>query len=321
MEKEKIHNPLKQEKKNKILTGTLIALIISVSIILLLSSNRSAVDKERFRIANLAEVDKVVFESNERVELVFNGSRWLVDEDYRADDQLVTVLFATLQQVEAKRKVAASMVDSIARSLRENGVKVSLYRGSNLEGEFIAGGNAAKTEAYFMDSKEEPFVMTIPGYRVYVSGIFELDQKGWRDKRIFNFNWRNFKSLHAQFNGADAQSFQVEDLGNGFDILNTTGTDTTKLNDYLDAVSLLVAKDFIRPGKNKAYDSMLQTTPELTIEISDLGDNKFTLDIYHPLEGDELVAGKLNGSEGVVFDIRQVASILRARQYFMASRP
>ncbi len=41
--------------------------------------------------------------------------------------------------------------------------------------------------------------MNIPGYRVYVSGIFELDESGWREKRVFAFNWQNFQKLDAHF--------------------------------------------------------------------------------------------------------------------------
>jgi hypothetical protein len=69
--------------------------------------------------------------------------------------------------------VAESLRDSIAAVLDTNGVVVKLYEGDNLLKEFIAGGNATKTQAYFKYPEEEDsYVMVIPGYRVYAAGIF-----------------------------------------------------------------------------------------------------------------------------------------------------
>lgn len=292
------------------------------TVILLFRGKGNQLDKDVFKIDNLSAIDRIQFQSQGRVvELNFNGSRWLVNKDFDADDQLVTVLFATLQQVEVKRKVAASLSDSIANSLKRTGTIVSLFVGADLEKEMLVGGNAGKTEAYFISNDNIPYLMVIPGYRVYAAGVFELDQNGWRDKRIFNFNWRNFKKLTAQFSDPKRKGFVIEDNGFGFDINNTTGTDTTRLNDYLDVVSLLMAKNFVTQGENQAYDSVLQTRPEVTIEILDLGDNKFSLELYEPIKGDGQVAGKLNGAEGVLFDRQQVLPLQRGRDYFLIKRP
>lgn len=300
----------------------LLAWVVVATVILLFRGRNDQVDKEIFKIDNLAVIDRIRFESQGRtVELDFNGSRWLVNTDYDADDQLVTVLFATLQQVEVKRKVAASLRDSIADSLKRMGTKVSLFVGADLEMEMLVGGNAGKTEAYFMSNDNIPYLMVIPGYRVYAAGVFELDQNGWRDKRIFNFNWRNFKKLTAQFSDPKRKGFEIEDKGTGFDINNTAGTDTTKLNDYLDGVSLLMAKKFIKSGENKRYDSLLQTKPDVIIEILDLGDNTFSLELYEPIGGDGQVVGKLNGTEGVLFDRQQVLPLQSGRDYFQIKRP
>ena len=313
---------MKQELKNKILLGTLLALVVVATVILLFNGEDNNVVKDIFKIDNLSAIDRIQFQSQGRVvALSFNGSRWLVNKDFDADDQLVTVLFATLQQVEVKRKVAASLNDSVANNLKKVGIKVSLFVGPDIVKEIFIGGNAAKTEAYFMTTDNIPYVMTIPGYRVYAAGVFELDQNGWRDKRMFNFNWRNFKKLTAQFSDPNRKGFVIEDNGSGFDINNTTGTDTTRLNNYLDAVSLLMAKNFITPGENQVYDSVLQTRPEIIIEILDLGDNKFNLDLYAPIKGDGQVVGKLNGTEGVLFDRQQVLPLQIGRDYFLIKSP
>jgi hypothetical protein len=66
---------------------------------------------------------------------------------------------------------------------------------------------------------------------------------------------------------------------------------------------------------------LLNTTPTLTIEILDVGNNKFSLDIYKPLDGDRQVVGKINEKEGVIFELEQVLPILRSRGYFLIKSP
>jgi hypothetical protein len=137
----KIHHALKQDKKNKLLTGSLLAMIAAASLILMFGGKGEQVDKELFKVNNLDAIDKVTFESVDGVvELKYSGSKWIVDNSYDADDQMVTVLFATLQEVEAKRQVAASRSDSITNRLKAAGIKVSMYSGSNLENVLFVGG-------------------------------------------------------------------------------------------------------------------------------------------------------------------------------------
>jgi len=308
---------LNQEKKNKVLVASLGGLLMLVIVLFFYQNDRPEVNKNIFKVDDLALVDRVVLSSvASEVELSFTGSKWLVNQNQQADEQLITVLFATLQQAEPKRQVANNLKDSISTMLIKKGIKVTLYEGGTSVRSFYVGGNAAKTEAYFLDEQLGPFVMTIPGYRVYVTGIFELDAGGWRDKRIFNFNWRNFKKLETDFAKQSNQSFTIEDQGSGFDLIDSPPSDTTKVNDYLDAVSLLMAKQYLPVGHQSMYDSLIQTSPLATIRVYDLGDNALVLELYPPIDKDPEVLGRLNGTDRVLFSREQIIPILKRRDYF-----
>lgn len=308
---------MNQEKKNKTLVASLASLTLLAFLLFFYRNNRQEIDKTIFQVNDLSVIDRVeLISASGNVELRFNGSKWLVNDNHEADEQLITVLFATLQQVEPKRQVAGNLRDSIAATLTKNGVQLKLYQGEALMKDFYVGGNAAKTEAYFLDDELGPFVMTIPGYRVYVAGVFEVEANGWRDRRVFNFNWRNFKKLEAVFSLQPDQNFVIADQGAGFDLVNSPPSDTTRLNDYLDAVSLLIAKEYLKSGQEKTYDSLIQTAPIATIRVYDLGDNALILDLYPPLEGDTDALGRLNGADPVLFTREQVIPILKARDYF-----
>jgi hypothetical protein len=304
-----------QEKKNIRLIISLLLLIIATVLTawLMNRSDQDVVDKDLFKTADLKSVDEITLEStNGKTKLEFNGTKWKINDRYDADRDLIDVLFATLQQAAPKRPVATSLRDSISNYLKKAGVKVSLYIDGKKIKTFFAGGNERKTQAYFNDAENNaPYVMVIPGYRVYTSGIFELEANGWRDKRIFNFNWRNFKSLTATFPAQPDQNFKATFIDHYFGIEGITAVDTTKLNDYLDAVSLLTADRFIEKG----LDSLLIQRPILIIEVADVADRHFKLSIY-PTRKNELARGILGEDQYVVFRQEKFEEIFRKKDYF-----
>ncbi|NJN41096.1 MAG: hypothetical protein HC811_01445 [Flammeovirgaceae bacterium] len=128
--------------------------------------------------------------------------------------------------------------------MRQSGINVSLYSEGEVITNFVAIGNPGKTESYIMEV-DVPEVVVIPGYRVYVNYVFELPEYAWKQKRIFDFNWRNFKSLQVSFSEMNNDGFTIELDGGYFDITGSIETDTTRLNDFLDAVSLLEADEAV----------------------------------------------------------------------------
>ena len=310
-----------QEKKNKRLIISFIGLTLLCICFYFFGNTNSQikVDTSLFKLKDGTNVNKVVLESLKgKVTLDFNGARWSVNNNYEADRQLIKLLFATLEKAEPKRPVANSRLNSVDSILSKNGVTVNLYENENLIQSFRAGGNVQKTEAYFQESIGQPsYVMTIPGYRLYVSYILELDESGWRDKRIFNFNWRNFKSLNMIVPGDPTQNFEVSFKDQFFGVTGITEVDTTKLNDYLDAVSLLSTEQFIKPGFSVLYDSLLKTNASFRIEVRDIADKTYSLDVFVPVKNDPNLLGRLDGNQSVIFNRNNILPIARKRDFFV----
>jgi hypothetical protein len=239
-----------------------------------------------------------------------------VNDTWDADGQMIKVLFATLSQVEPRRPVAAAKRDSIILLLEKNGVRVSLSEAGEERATFLAGGNDLKTEAWFLKAGDrQPYVMNIPGYRVYVSGVFELDQSGWRNKRIFDFNWRNFKSLSAAYRKEPKQGFVIGLTEGVFGIRDLAATDTARLNTYLDEVSLLFANRFI-DNRIKSIDSLASAKPAARIEITDIAGRTYSLDLFEPDKSSRVVYGRMGDGQIVSLEKNKVAEIVRKRDYF-----
>jgi hypothetical protein len=309
-----------QEKKNKRLLLSFIGLTLFTVCVYFFGKGNSQIDIDTslFKLEEGVNVNRVKLESpSGKVTLDFNGTRWSVNNNYEADRQLIKLLFATLEKAEPKRPVSTNQLKSVDSLLSRNGVAVSLYEGEQLVQSFQAGGNIQKTESYFQKAGQPPYVMTVPGYRLYVSYILELDESGWRDKRVFNFNWRNFKSLNMIVPGDPSQNFEVSFKDQFFGITGIDAGDTTKLNDYLDAVSLLNADQFLKPGVSPLYDSLVKTRPAFRIEIKDIADKTYSLDIFTPLKNDPSVLGKIEENQPVIFNPNNILPIARKRNYFI----
>lgn len=307
-----------RSRLNQYLLITLLFLSgVSASLFFFTRESKPDIDKDLFRIPELEKIDAVILTSPQsKVTLKFDNNRWRVNDTWEADAQMIKVLFATLRQVEPRRPVSASLQDSVRQLLERRGIRVSLSEQGVERASFIVGGNDLKTEAWFLRSGEnQPYVMNIPGYRVYVAGVFELTQSDWRNKRIFDFNWRNFKSLVAAYPKEPKQGFEIIMQQGSFGIRDLEATDTARLNTYLDHVSLLFASHFIERG-NSRIDSLVSTPPAAHIEINDIANRSFSLDLFAPGKTDREVYGRLGDGQIVSLEKNQIAEIVRKKDYF-----
>jgi hypothetical protein len=284
-------------------------------------SNRdsSGIDKTIFEVVDQDRIDRVVLTSQAgAVELKFDGVKWKVNANHDADRQLVTVLFATVVQTQPKRKLTGAQKDSVSRKMSRDGVRVLLLEGEAPNKEFLVCGNEEKTETYYqLAGEEEIYLVTIPGYRVYVASIFELGESGWRDKGIFNFNWQNFKELKVHFPQQASQDFSVTLVNNLFSIAEVSVADTTRLSGFLESLFKLQAEQILSKTEGARYDSVLTGDPIVELVIQDISKRSFELKVYPPQKGNSLVVGRMNQSETVLLSPRAVAAVSRGRDFFV----
>jgi hypothetical protein len=303
-----------QERKNKQLFLSL-ALLVSTTVLtwfLFSAKEDDIVDKTIFKVQDLTSIDHIILETaSEKVDLSFVNSQWLVNEGYPADQRMIEVLFATLQQAEPKRKAASALSDSIATEIGKKGVSVSLFSGNEKQLTFSAGGNSSKTQAFFKNEAGDVFVMVIPGYRVYVTGILEMNSSDFRDKYVFGFNWRNFKSLKSEFPKAPNQNFQVSMQKNFFSIEGMAKVDTSKLNSFLDDISLLTVDQYVK--SNQEIDSLSTGHPMMVITITDVANRTYDLKLFEA--HGERTPG-LIGNQQVLFESPKIRQIVRPRSFF-----
>lgn len=308
-----------QKKKNIRLALCLVLLMLATAGVYWYGSRPAAAqaDPSLFRVEDVKTIDHVVLESPAgKVELTYADPRWTVNGAYPADRNMVDVLMATLLQAVPKRPLTGAAADSISQAMVQQGVKVTLNAGGKTLKTFYAAGTPAKTTAYFMLPQDKPYIMAIPGYRVYVSGIFELDAGGWRDKYVFGFNWRNFKALEATFPAHPEGNFKVVMDKKYFGIPGIAKVDTARLNTFLDQVSLLTVNRY--DADTVLADSLVKTQPEAMLTVTDIANRTYALKLYRPVSTQEMVAGLVGEGQPAWFSRRQIAELIRPRSFFVA---
>jgi hypothetical protein len=296
-----------QEKRNLQLAISLGVLLSAIAVLAVWQGNKQAsVDKNLFRVADLKSVNRVALQSaSDSVVLAFTGNRWRVNNSEIADRDLVDVLFATLLQAEPRRPVGEGEQDSISKMLEAEGIRVTLYDEDNVQLQFIAGGNRTKTQAYYKAADGNVYVVNIPGYKVYASGIFELKEVAWFDKYVFAFNWTNFKKLETAF-PAPSRNFKVARQNDVFAI-ERLPTDTAKLNTFLDAVSLLTVDQYMTDSIDAPI--LMQMT------VTDIANREYRLAVS-TLQQNGSTACRVRQNTWAWVDNRKLAPLLMPRDFY-----
>lgn len=314
---------MKQQKKNiALLIGFSGLCLLSAILFFLTGNTKEEIDATLFRLGDSKEITKVVFtRDTSKIVLEFVNGKWMVNNVYPADRGLVDVLFATMTQAIPKRAAAKRVRDSVLLESKQHGVKAEFFIGENLDKAIQVWGDEELGVTYFTDNqKDMPYVMTIPGYRVFVGGIFVQRVDTWRDKRIFNFNWRNFTSLTTTFPNDAPQSFKASMSERFFSIEGLNNVDTTAVNDYLDAVSLIEGDEIYSLGSSRKYDSLTNTKPIMSIAVSEVSGKVHTLNLFAMGRG-ELRALARWGDDYIWFNRRSILQIYKKRKDFIRQNP
>ncbi len=307
---------MQQNRNIRLLASLALLSAATLAVLVVGFKTGSEIDKNLFKAIDQSEISEVRFTSvKDTMQLKYDGAKWLVNGK-EADRQLIKVFFATILQAEPKRKAAPSLVDSLKKL--NGAVKVTLLREGEILKEFFVAGNPTKSETYFYFTGGDWYVVTIPGYRVYVASVFELNENDWRVRRIFNFNWQNFKSLRATFPQQPSEDFSIT-AQKQYISIEGMDADTTKLLGYLDAVLQMPSDKILTTEEAKAYDSLLRTTPAVQVSIFDIANREWKLSVFGNSSSQKPALAVAN-SEVVVLNAQAAAILLRGRIYFKPKR-
>lgn len=272
-------------------------------------------DSGLFAMDDVSRIDSVVFIENDTIKtLHYRNNDWLINGEFIADPRKLTVLFAVLNQVRAKRPVARAEHERIDSLFTSSGTKVQFFENKELVKEFTVAGQERSGITYF-GKDEEVYIVNIPGYRSYLAAIFQMSISDWRDKLIFDeVSWNNLEKVEVDFPSDERKDFSITAENNYFKVEGISATDSLKLLNYIDAVSVLMADEYL--NEREVPDSVKKEDPLMVIAITDIRDRPFRLIIYPAAsEGYNHVALK-DSSDWLRLSSQKVEPLIKDRQFF-----
>ncbi|MGB3181212.1 MAG: hypothetical protein WBB45_07460 [Cyclobacteriaceae bacterium] len=299
-------------------------LIAAIAILLMTDDNkdRVAAGNESFAVRDTASVQQVVlYQPDDTVTLTRSGREWTVNGRYPMDSNLSSILLNLLSQVSVQRPVAGSQAEAILDRMDSTGVRVSI-EGGGTQQQFTAGGNATQTLSYFLpDGGETPYVVYIPGYDSYVSGLFNIPVQDWRNKTVLNAGPRELRQMAVSYPGNPERNFEIEVGDNSIRVSDVQRLDTAALFNYLQRATFFEADTYVQPGQNARYDSLSRTEPYAIIELFTLsGQQPQRLKLFYRLDDDGYFLGENSQGELVRIQARRLVPVLRDKQFFVKDR-
>lgn len=302
----------------------LIVLMATLSLTLLvyftgLKSNDDF-EKKKFTLDQNTVITSVYI-SGKGVEnkLEYIGGQWEINSRYIIDDGMRDVFFSVLSQVEIRRPVPSIQKDSLANSLTRNGLKVTISNNGEIVRVYYVGGDEDLFVTYFMmEGEDEVYIMMIPGYLSYIAGIYHVSENDWRDRFIWPVNWSRLKSMHLEFNKSASEALDFIYLENFISVVGVEVMDTALVMNYLQDIAELQANSFIDSG-NQYVQFAEEENHFAKIEIEQIANDNYTLDLYRIPDNNNFYLGVLNTTQYALFHRRDIDDLQKIKADFSLS--
>jgi hypothetical protein len=283
------------------------------------SGKRISVDEYMFAVQDTTSIEKIIMHKSSEEEIILeeNTDKWRVNGQYILDPSMKTVLMAVLNQVRVKRSVPKNKIESIDEDLDQQGNLIDIMMNDGTTKTFITGGNGISI-SYFKYPVEDPYIVYLPGYESYVSGIFEVTVNDWRDRLIFQTSWLGLKELSIIYPDRPEDNVVIKPENNLYSIENVSDLDTVALMNYIDEISYFYTDQYISRGQIPAYDSLMQTTPAVLFSVDAIGiENTVQIRFYALLPGERIRLGVIDEKDMCLFADQRISYVFKKRNDFV----
>ena len=310
---------MNQRKKNLRLLLLLIGLVgISISLNFMGGIKPTdGINSTQFKIEDTASVAQIIITSASLSNtLERKESGWTINSNEKADENIMRVFLSIMSNVTINRTLKGDLKREVISRSKSEGINVCLKLENGEESCFTALGNPNQTLSYFV-KEEEVYVVELPGYDSYVTGIFEITEIDWQSRLIFSTSLSSFSKAEITYLNHPEWSFTIEPHSNFLFVNELELQDTIMVLDYTEQFAYLQADRFIREGENTEYDSLTDTEPEVIFTLSNyFKEQPIKLSFFRRLPGDQMVLAKIEDGRKGLFEYNRIKGLFVRRSYF-----
>lgn len=283
-------------KKNRLILLSLL-ILAAVALVLVLTNTSTTLSSKAsaFAVDDTSKVVRVFMSDKNNNTLLLERTapqQWTVNGKYVASRFNVGMLLQTMTDIEVSQPVAKAARDNVIRQMAANSVKVEVYQrayripwfGLNwfehvkLSKVYYVGGATSNNRGSFflMEGSDEPFVVSLPGLRGFVTPRYMPIEKYWRDYTVIKRTLPEIRSVAVEIPAMAGESFVIENAAHSFAFL--TWPDRMPVRGAVDTLAVL---NFLNSFRNLNYevllndlekvrkDSILALPPMLNLTVTD----------------------------------------------------
>ncbi len=347
-------------KKNRTIFIVFIVLALAAFLLWLTQSTTTfRRSLSEFKLDDSASVTKIFMsdKNNNMVTLARNGpGKWTVNEKYKAQNLSVDLLLKTMVDIEVQQPVAIAAHDNIIKELAVNSVKIEIYQQvyrislfglvrwfphEKLTKVYYVGGATPSNQGCFMlmRNSDDPFIVSLPGFRGFVSPRYSPIEKYWRDYNVFRKTIPEIASVRVEIPSTPDYSYEVRNNGRNKFVLvslmnnkEVVNYDTLKLLNFLSGFRSLNYEAIITDMDKVRKDSILSSPPFIIITLTDTAGVSKTIKTYHkkgpdgqtdlqgnplPYDIDRLYATVNDGQDFTLIQYFTFDKVLRPMPFFV----
>jgi len=312
-----------QKRENIRLLIILIALIAAtVAVKTVGGPRRVSFDPKLFSISDTSQINKVAITGPNFANILSKEKGpWMVNGKYPLDEGLRRTLLPVLKEIRIRRPVPDSRREEISAFLRDEGIKVEIFKDGALAKSFLSGGVKEEGLTWFMEtSGAQPYVVHLPGYESYVAGLFEITENDWRDRIVLSAPRQTFRRLTLNYPEGTAQSFSILFDGLSIGMPGINDPDTARILNYLNLSEYLLADKYLDHGEYPVYDSIAAGNPYATLAVEKTTGRRDSVVFFPKQENNPFIAGKLEDGQIVLFEYDRIKGLFAKREDFEKSR-
>jgi len=296
--------------KNRIGFVVVIVLVLVALGFVLTDTNSTLFSKDtEFAVKDTANIVKIYMVDKNNQSVLFNRTDkgWMLNGNIKAHEKNVTMLLKTIKSLEIKYPVPQKSFNNIVKLLAGSSVKVEIYKNDyyiNIGGihlfpyiktarVFYVGAATQDNMGTYMimEGAERPYVVTIPGFRGFVSARFTTDFKDWQSHAIFHIPYENIAEIKVEKLENPEQSYQIRKLESGYEIMALQSRqimpdyDTVALYTFLDSFKNINFEAVIDDMSEHRKDSLLNSIPVHIIHITETNGTKHELKTFKMFAG------------------------------------
>lgn len=267
----------------------LVILMGSLTFWFVLNKGQGTISAEMkdFAVKDTAAINKIFLaDKNGRTITLERGGdgKWTLNGKYGVRMDALQTLLATIARVDVKEPVGKKAIDNVKKRLAAKAVKCEIYQDGKLAKAYYVGTETQNLKGTYMimidketmEAVERPFVTYIPGFEGYLTTRYFTEEKGWRDRTIYEYNPNDIKSVRMEIPYNPALSYELTVKGNNDYEIKTLADNKVVVNidpiavkQYLSYFQILTFESFEVDLKDAQIDSVKKAQPINILTVTD----------------------------------------------------